>query len=62
MPTNVRLSKTEEKQAREKCIEINKILVNNGYPPVRESELIHKILEKTLPYVKANIKGEINIK
>ena len=61
MPVNLRLSKNEEKLTRERCIEINKIFVNSGFAPLRDSELLHKVLERTLPNVKADSKGGIYI-
>jgi hypothetical protein len=61
MPTTLRLTKEEEKNLREKCIEINKILVSQGQLPMRESELAHKILKKTIKHVKVEKDGEMII-
>ncbi len=59
MADNLRLNKIEQKQLREKSIEINKILINMDLPPYKESELAHKILELSIRYAKANKKGEV---
>lgn len=59
MGKTVRLSDAETELLRQKAIEINKLLVKNGHPPLRDSELIHKILEKSLPYVQLGKDGEI---
>ncbi len=61
MPINVRLTKKEQKDLREKCIEINKLLVKRGLQPLRDSELLHKILEKTIRYVRVEKDGRIVI-
>jgi len=61
MPKTLRLTKTEEKQLHEKCIEINKALIGAGKMPMRESELAHKILEKTIRYTKINKSGDLTI-
>jgi len=59
MATNVRLSDKEQEEIRKKCIEINKLLIKSNKMPLRESELVHKILEKSVPYVKLSASGEV---
>lgn len=61
MVTAVRLTTDEQEEIRKKCIEINKLLIKNNKMPVKESELIHKILEKTISCVQVNNSGEIYI-
>lgn len=61
MSKTVRLSDAEQEQVRKKAIEINKILINNGKAPLKDSELVHKILEKTMPCVQISKSGEIYI-
>lgn len=61
MPTNVRLTQQEQEQLRQKAIEINKLLVKQGRQPLRDSELVHKILEISVPYAQLNASGEIVI-
>ena len=61
MVTAVRLTTEEQEELRKKCIEINKLLIKNNNMPIRESELVHKILEKTIGYVDVTSKGEIII-
>jgi hypothetical protein len=61
MVTAVRLTEEEQEALRKKCIEINKLLIKNNKMPLRESELVHEILTKTITYVDVNIKGEITI-
>ena len=61
MPTNVRLTQMEQDQLRKKSIEINRLLVKRGMQPLRDSELVHKILEKSVPYVQLSESGELVI-
>lgn len=61
MPTNIRLTKLEQEQLRQKAIEINKLLIKEGLEPLKDSEIAHKILEKSIPYVRLNKSGEIYI-
>ncbi|MBW8456366.1 MAG: hypothetical protein K0M52_19550 [Pseudomonas sp.] len=61
MPTNVRLTQSEQEALRQKAIEINKLLIKQGRQPLRDSELVHKILEKSLAYAQLTSEGEIVI-
>jgi hypothetical protein len=59
MATNVRLNDMEQEAIRKKSIEINKLLIGNNKEPLKDSELVHKILELSISYVKLNNKGEL---
>jgi len=61
MATNVRLTETEQETLRKKAIEINRMLVKQGRQPLRDSQIIHKILEKTIGCVQVDAAGEIQI-
>jgi pantothenate kinase-related protein Tda10 len=61
MPATIRLTNAEQEAIRQKCIEINKLLVKRGMPPIRDSELVHKILEKSVPCVQINASGDVVI-
>lgn len=61
MPSNIRLTKSEQEAIRQKAIEINKLLVKRGLEPIRDSELTHIILEKSVACVQLNERGEIVI-
>lgn len=61
MPTNIRLTQQEQEQLRQKAIEINKLLVKQGRQPLRDSELVHKILEKSLAYAQLTSSGEVEL-
>lgn len=57
----LRITKTEDRMIAQKCREVNKTLIMNDHPPVQESELVHIILGKVLPKVKATTSGQIYI-
>lgn len=61
MATNVRLTTAEQEAIRKKAIEFNKILIKNGKQPLRDSELVHKILEKSVPCARITESGEVII-
>ena len=61
MPTTIRLTNAEQEAIRQKAIEINKLLIKQGKQPLRDSELVHKILEKSVPYVQLGTSGEVVI-
>mgnify|MGYP003141394557 CR=1 FL=1 len=59
MVTAVRLTPKEQDDLRKKCIEINKILIKENRMPLKESELVHKILEKSITYVRVGASGDL---
>jgi hypothetical protein len=61
MPVTIRLSPWEQEALRNKCIEINKLLIKKGQEPLKDSELAHKILEKSIGYTKLGVEGDIVI-
>lgn len=61
MPATLRLTTEEQEALRKKCIEINKLLIQKGREPVRDSELAHEILAKSITYVRVSASGEIYI-
>lgn len=61
MATNVRLTQQEQEAIRQKAIEFNKLLIKQGRQPMRDSELVHKILEKSVAYARLTESGEVVI-
>jgi len=61
MPVTVRLTKDEEDQLRRKCIEVNKRLIAAEKKPIRESELVHYILNNAIKAIKINKDGTMFI-
>lgn len=61
MPANIRLTEWEKEKLRTKAIEVNKILVKEGSEPLRDSQLLHGILDATLERVTVRKDGKITI-
>lgn len=57
----IRLNKSEIVEIKVKCKEINKELVNLEKETIKESELIHKIIELALKSIKVNKTGEMEL-
>lgn len=55
----LRLSESEQEAIRLKAMEINKLLVKRGLPPLKDSELTHKILELSISYTRLNAHDEL---
>lgn len=61
MATQLRITKEEQKIFQEKCVEVNKKLIQMGKVPVRESELMHFVLKNAGKHVTVSSKGELII-
>lgn len=61
MPSTLRLTTEEQEGLRRKCIEINKILIKEGKEPIRDSELAHALLEKSIKLAKVDKNGDLYI-
>jgi len=61
MPTNIRLTKDEQREIELKCRELNKILINREIAPIQESELVHLILKRAIQRISVNKRGEIEL-
>lgn len=61
MPETLRLTNAEQELLRKKCIEINKLLIKQGRQPIRDSELAHFLLEKSVSYVEISESGELKL-
>ena len=59
MPTNIRLSQSEQEALRKKAIEINKELVKRGMQPLKDSEVVHAFLEKAISSIELSATGAI---
>ena len=59
MTEQLRLTKDAQEALRKKSIEINNILMKNGHRLLDDPKLLHKILEKSIPYARATPDGEI---
>lgn len=61
MAKTVRLSEKEQEMIRNKAIEINKVLVANMKQPLKDSELIHVILEQGINRLEVTKSGIVTI-
>lgn len=61
MPATLRLTTAEQELLRKKCIDINKLLIKNGKQPLRDSELAHFLLVKSITYVEVSESGELRL-
>lgn len=55
----VRLSESEQEAIRLKALEINKLLLKKGLQPLKDSELVHRILDLSIAYTQMNADGSL---
>lgn len=56
-----RLNPNEAETLRKTAIEVNKKRIENGIEPVKDSELLHEILEKTFKKMTVTNSGQISL-
>ena len=61
MATNVRLTTAEQEAIRQKAIEFNKILIRQGKQPMRDSELVHILIEEGIDLIEISNSGKLTI-
>lgn len=61
MAITVRLNDKEQEALRKKCVELNKILINKNLMPIKDSELVHIILDQCIEAVEINAAGKIKV-
>lgn len=61
MPATLRLTAAEQELLRKKCIEINKLLIKQNRQPIKDSELAHFLLEKSVGYVEVSESGVLTL-
>ena len=59
--TNLRINDTEKERVRKVSIDTNRKLGNLGKMPLKESELVHVILQKALKRTQIDEEGNIEI-
>lgn len=59
MPATLRLTAAEQELLRKKCTEINKLLIRHGREPLKDSELAHFGLEKSMAYIEVGPDGTL---
>lgn len=61
MAITVRMNDKEQELLRKKCIELNKQLINRNLMPIKESELVHIILEQCISNVQLSASGNLKV-
>ncbi len=59
MPATLRLTAAEQEALRKKCIDINKLLIKQSRQPIKDSELAHFLIEKSVTYVEVDEQGRL---
>lgn len=62
MAITVRLNNNEQEAIRKKCVELNKQLINKNLQPLKDSELVHIILEQGIENVEITNSGKVIVK
>ena len=57
----VRLSEDEQERLRKKAVELNKKLMEKNKQPLRDSELVHAVLELCLEKIEVGVSGDLKI-
>ncbi|MFW1945311.1 hypothetical protein ACG93R_17610 [Acinetobacter guillouiae] len=61
MVQSVRLNDAEQEKLRRKAVELNKALIQKGQQPVRDSELVHILIEEGIELIEINNSGKLTI-
>lgn len=61
MVQSVRLNDIEQEKLRKKAVELNKVLIQKGQQPVRDSELVHILIEEGIELIEINNSGKLTI-
>ncbi len=58
MVQSVRLNEQEQELLRKKAVELNKILIQRGQQPLRDSELVHILIEEGIELIEIGNSGK----
>ena len=61
MVQSVRLNDAEQEKLRKKAVELNKVLIQKGQQPVRDSELVHILIEEGIELIEIGNSGKLTI-
>ena len=61
MVQSVRLNDMEQERLRKKAVELNKALIQKGQQPVRDSELVHILIEEGIDLIEISNSGKLTI-
>ncbi|MDV5202745.1 hypothetical protein [Acinetobacter baumannii] len=62
MAITVRLNDREQELLRKKCVELNKALINKGLMPIKDSELVHIILDQCIEAAELSNSGKVLVR
>lgn len=61
MVQSVRLNDKEQEILRKKAVELNKVLIQKGQQPIRDSELVHILIEQGIELIEIGNSGNVII-
>jgi hypothetical protein len=61
MPMTVRLNDDEQDLIRKKAVEINRLLIQKGKQPIRDSSVVHIIIEQAIDLLEVTASGDVRI-
>lgn len=61
MVKSVRINDAEQEVLRKKAVELNKILIQKNQQPLRDSELIHILIDEGLELLEVTTSGKVRI-
>ena len=61
MATSVRINDNEQELLRKKAVEINKVLISKNKQPLRDSELVHLLIEHGTELLEVTQSGQVTI-
>ncbi|WP_324645719.1 hypothetical protein [Acinetobacter sp. MD2] len=61
MVQSVRLNDKEQEMLRKKAVELNKVLIQKGQQPIRDSEVVHILIEHGIDLIEVGNSGNLII-
>lgn len=61
MVQSVRLNDQEQEMLRKKAVELNKVLIQKGQQPLRDSEIVHILIEEGMELLEVSTSGKVKI-
>lgn len=61
MVKSVRITDDEQEKLRRTAVELNKVLIQKGQQPLRDSELVHILINEGLEILEVSNSGKVKI-
>jgi hypothetical protein len=61
MVKSVRINDEEQELLRKKAVELNKVLIQKGQQPLRDSEIVHILIDEGLELLEVGNSGQVKI-